>query len=365
MKILLHCNYDPFESIGGIETVCRDIARSLKSEHEITIIASGSTNQKYSYDGMKILRLKSLLTISGANFALFQNFRLLFFGLRSDKIVIQEPCPSYWPAIFFLSIFKSQDTTVFVHALPKIRFVRLKKIYNKIFSLIHRRNYLVTSSPNLSQNIHNDYSLKSDIVPFCVPDPSGMLCILDEEIPVLPDRFCLYIGRFAKYKGLDMVVSAANSLPHVKFVVAGDGELADFMVRSECPNLTIINKLVSESTKRHLIKCCDFLLFPSNSPNEAFGIIQLEALANGKPIINTRLGTGVNWVAPEGITGVAVDVNDQKNFALVIDKLWSNSVARESYGKNARRRYVDNFSPGKFSNFWINHFRKCYEEDKN
>ena len=61
MKVLLHCNYDPFESRGGIETVCRDIASYIKHEHEVTIIASGSNSKKYEVSGINVQRLKSLL----------------------------------------------------------------------------------------------------------------------------------------------------------------------------------------------------------------------------------------------------------------------------------------------------------------
>ena len=108
MKVLLHCNYDPFESRGGIETVCRDIASYIKHEHEVTIIASGSNSKKYEVSGINVQRLKSLFTISGANFAFCQNIRFLFLSIRSDKIILQEPCPSYWPAILALSLFRSK-----------------------------------------------------------------------------------------------------------------------------------------------------------------------------------------------------------------------------------------------------------------
>ena len=66
-----------------------------------------------------------------------------------------------------------------------------------------------------------------------------------------------------------MITAAASILPNVSFVVAGDGELRDLLLQAKSRNLIVINKSVSDSTKNYLINKCEFLLFPSNSMNEA------------------------------------------------------------------------------------------------
>ena len=160
-----------------------------------------------------------------------------------------------------LSLFRSKNITAFVHALPKIKVNLFQKIYQKIFSFIHKKTYLVTSSPNLKDSILSSTGLNAKVVPFCVQDTYDMVHEPEDELPALPKRYCLYIGRFAKYKGIDMITAAASILPNVSFVVAGDGELRDLLLQAKSRNLIVINKSVSDSTKEYLINKCEFLLF--------------------------------------------------------------------------------------------------------
>ena len=107
----------------------------------------------------------------------------------------------------------------------------------------------MTSSPNLKDSILSSTGLNAKVVPFCVQDTYDMVHEPEDELPALPKRYCLYIGRFAKYKGIDMITAAASILPNVSFVVAGDGELRDLLLQAKSRNLIVINKSVSDSTK--------------------------------------------------------------------------------------------------------------------
>ena len=78
--------------------------------------------------------------------------------------------------------------------------------------------------------------------------------------------------------------------------------------------------------------------------SEAFGIVQLEAMVYGKPVINTSLPSGVPYVSIDGETGLTVPPSDVKALARAITRLAEDKTLREKLGKNAAVRVYKNFN---------------------
>ena len=90
-------------------------------------------------------------------------------------------------------------------------------------------------------------------------------------------------------------------------------------------------------------------VLPSVMRSETFEVVQLEAMKHGKPVINTNLQTGVNYVSIDGETGLTVEPANSKALSDAINRLLSDEPLRLQYGQNARKRVENVFDVEKIS----------------
>ena len=108
---------------------------------------------------------------------------------------------------------------------------------------------------------------------------------------------------------------------------------------------------VNNSALRAYMLACDIFCFPSITKNEAFGIALAEAMSYSKPSVTFTIeGSGVNYVSVGGETGIEVENCNVEKYARAIEMLASDSVLRDNYGAEAKKRVELLFTDKKFKN---------------
>jgi glycosyltransferase involved in cell wall biosynthesis len=158
------------------------------------------------------------------------------------------------------------------------------------------------------------------------------------------------LGRMAAYKGFDSLIDVVRLLrADAQVVVCGDGELLKLhreQVRAAglADRIAFVGDLPAADVEAHLAAASVFCL-PSRSRAEAFGMVLLEAMAAGRPIVASDIaGSGVSWVNADGETGYNVPVGDDAAMAAAIDRLLADPALARRMGEAGRRRLQGMFS---------------------
>lgn len=150
----------------------------------------------------------------------------------------------------------------------------------------------------------------------------------------------LFLGRFVWYKGIDLLIKAFHALDQEKYelTLVGGGPLFDDMkILAESLNLknVLFTGSVSEKEKKQWIQWSDFLVLPSTSKAESFAIVQIEAMAFGKPVINTWIPSGVPDVSVDGKSGITVEPGNIGQLTDAMKKIGENDELRRKFSANA------------------------------
>ena len=213
---------------------------------------------------------------------------------------------------------------------------------------------VTTTSPVLAQNL-----VLAGCRPECVNVLSCCLSIDQEHSGLqIPHRESLegdplrvlFIGRLDSYKRLDWLMEALASIKSPwTLSVVGDGprrsafqKLSQDLFREKATGIVHFYGRVDEETKRECLAHAEVLVLPSDSCNEAFGIVQLEAMASGIPALAfTCERSGMAWVCQ-----LSELIWPQTPSALpeVLERLANDVFLRRHLGEKSRERYMKLFS---------------------
>jgi glycosyltransferase involved in cell wall biosynthesis len=147
----------------------------------------------------------------------------------------------------------------------------------------------------------------------------------------------LAIGRLTYYKGHDILIQAAAHLPGSRVLIVGTGEhrnrLAALIQSLNLHDPVRLPGFQPEADLNALLASCDALCLPSLERTEAFGLVLLEAMRFGKPVVVSDIpGSGTGWVVNQAGHGLRVSPSDPEALAVALRNLQHDPAQRTALG---------------------------------
>ncbi len=158
----------------------------------------------------------------------------------------------------------------------------------------------------------------------------------------------LAVGRLSFYKGFDVLIDALARAPEASLLLIGDGEQASGL-RQQIAALGLQERVrmlgrVDDATLEAAYRACDVLCLPSIDRSEAFGLVLVEAMRAGKPVLASAIpGSGVAEVVDDGATGRLLPLRDPAAWAAAITALAQQPALREAWGQAGFDRWRQRF----------------------
>ncbi len=186
---------------------------------------------------------------------------------------------------------------------------------------------------------------KVAVIPFGISERRWEL--VPPPPPGNPPR-ALFIGRLHAFKGVDFLLRALELVPDLRLDIVGSGPQSN-RLRTLARALAVEDRVKwygeypDEDLPRRMADA-DFLVLPSVSVEEMFGMVLLEAMAAGRPIITTDVPSGVREVNAPGVTGLEVPMRDVVALAEAMRTLAEDPELRDRLGRAGRERVRQKFS---------------------
>lgn len=361
MFLVVNKMYPP--EIGGVEVVAKVIADTLSENgHEVVVLTFNKRNElsEEFMGNTKVVRLPSVFIKGSVRISLI--YKRKFKELAENAEVIIFNFPSGLPELF-TNLYKKQKAKkiCFYHAdVVERRFIGWLYNYFVVQRFLNVMDTIITTSPNMatSSTLLKRHTDKVKVIPLFVDtshfyprDPEVKRRELLSMFPKRIQKIVMYIGRLAKYKGLEYLIRAMKFLnEEYGLVIIGEGPLKEKLTTITRENLLedriLFLKHVPYSELPYYYSAADVFVLPSINRAEAFGLVVLEAMACGTPVITTELGTGTSYHNVSKKTGLVVPPKNSEALAEAIKQIceedWKNNRTSVILAR-AKQFSIENF----------------------
>lgn len=236
-----------------------------------------------------------------------------------------------------------------------------------------RPDYILTISQEAARRVQKFYQRESNIIyppvelnQFSASPPQSRA----SQVPACGHRlrtenagsYYLCVSRLAAYKNIDLLIQAFN-LTDLKLKIAGTGKEENRLrelAQAKTKDIELLG-FVDDTNKQELLANCKGFIFPTD--HEDFGIVPVEALSYGKPVLCHRSG-GPLEIVQEGVTGMFFDELSPESLAQKIREFDKN-IDADIYDSKKAIESIKKFSEDRFKQEFGNFIKQKWEDKQN
>ena len=347
--------YNPV--VGGIETVAEAITGAVHGVFDMSILVCSEHKDRelgLTLDGTEIYRAKTpgklfSMPLSGDYISAFRRM-----AKDADIIQLHAPFPLSDFALWLSGKGKKAKKAVWWHS-DVVKQKKLMLFYKPLMTWMLKRTdkIFVASEAIIAQSKYlGRFRDKIEVIPFGISienyERGVKTPILTEKLNDKKNLKLLFVGRLVSYKGVSVLLDAMAKTSGVELFIIGSGDLENDL-NEQTGRLGLNDKVhflgtVETDDLKSAFADCDIFVLPSVTRAECFGLVQLEAMVYGKPVINTSLPTAVPEVSLDGISGLTVEPGNVDALAEAINRLVNDKEFREECGRNSKKRCEEHYS---------------------
>jgi len=327
---VIHIGKYYYPSKGGIETYIRNIVNGVNINQEVIVSNDKCKTVVENVDNVTVTRAARLFSL----FSSQCNPTLCRILKKSKTDIYHLHLPNPMAVLAFLIAKPKGRLIITWHSdiiKQKIFMPFYKPFLNKILKradkiIVTSENYL-NSSPYLKKSKRK-----------CIFIPLGIDINNFKETSAIKRRaksikkkygkkIILFVGRLVYYKGVEYLIRAVKDID-AHLLVIGNGPLKRKLRKISGSNVHFLEDV---KDIKPYYQVCDVFVLPSIARSEAFGIVQLEAIASKKPVISTVLGTGVEFVNKKGLLVEPKSVAQLKSAIMKALENDMSKIIKESY----------------------------------
>jgi len=350
---------------GGIESVTAALAYDHSSQgHDVNVICfTNGVSEDVTTGSLTILRRKVFGVFSSQPVGFKYFLEVMKYSRSADIVHIHAP--NLMAGLAAMLLPKKVKLLVHWHAdISGKGFIGL--LVRPIERIMQQRADTIVCTTQAyadSSKTLESFKAKIRIIPIGIPevelhnDQDGALEKSLEWVGSRP--IILVVGRLVPYKGLFTLLKAISKMEAKAAVaVVGVGPLQSDLLKeidrlNLCESVCLLGRQNEDNLARLFAKS-DVFCLPSINRAEAFGVVLLEAMRAGLPIVATNIrGSGVNWVNKQGVSGENVTPGDADQLANILDKFLLDSDLALKYGRQARSLYESTFTQGKMTDSFL------------